>query len=122
MLNKDKEAPQANIIFREVKHVLANLGIPSSYVGVKQTAYAVELAIENPDNLNLVTKCLYPDVAKFYHTTPCNIERNIRTIVQILWRNDSDSLGRIAGYELKQRPTSSQFIAIMADYMQRQLP
>lgn len=109
-------------ITNEVKHVLASLGIPSSYIGVKQTAYAVGLAIENPDNLNLVTKCLYPDVARYYHTTPSSIERNIRTIVQILWRNDPDSLGKMAGYELKQRPTSSQFIAIIADYMQRQMP
>lgn len=94
------------------------MGVPNSYIGVKQTAYAVDLALKNPECLTLVTKRLYPAVADRDHTTPTSVERNIRTIVKIIWENNPASLNTIAGYELKRKPTTSQFIAILVDYLQ----
>lgn len=95
------------------------MGVPNSYTGVKQAAYAVDFAMKNPESLTLVTKRLYPVVARCDHTTATSVERNIRTIVQIIWENNPASLNAIAGYELKRKPTTSQFIAILVDYLQR---
>lgn len=95
------------------------MGVPNSYTGVKQTAYAVDLALKSPESLTLVTKRLYPAVANRAHTTPSSVERNIRTIVQIIWEDNPTALNAIAGYELKRKPTTSQFIAILVDYLQR---
>lgn len=42
------------------------------------TIYAVRLAVESQQRLTLVTKWLYPNVAKYYSSTPGAVERNIR--------------------------------------------
>lgn len=44
--------------------LLMRLGITPNYVAFSQTACALKLIRGNPDALQLVTKCLYPDVAK----------------------------------------------------------
>lgn len=107
------------VIVREITHLLSSMGVQNSYIGVKQTAYAVDMALQNPECMTLVTKRLYPEVAKRDHTTPARVERNIRTIVQILWEDNPAALNAVAGYELKRKPTTSQFIAILVDYLQR---
>lgn len=104
---------------REIIHLLTSIGVPSNYTGVKQTAYAVALVLENSELLNFVTKRLYPAVAKCDRTTPTSVERNIRTIVQIIWENNPAALCGIAGYQMKHKPTNSQFVAILVDYLQR---
>ena len=45
---------------------LKRLGITPNYIGYHQTITAVELAKCEPDMLCLVTKSLYPEVAKSY--------------------------------------------------------
>lgn len=44
--------------------LLYRLGVTANYTGFFHTAYAVSLCIGRPDRLLLVTKWLYPEVAK----------------------------------------------------------
>ena len=44
--------------------LLYQLGISANYKGFLHTAYAVSLCVEQQDRLLLVTKWLYPDVAR----------------------------------------------------------
>ena len=48
--------------------LLYRLGVTANYTGFFHTAYAVSLCIGRPDRLLLVTKWLYPEVAKQYLT------------------------------------------------------
>ena len=48
--------------------LLYQLGISANYKGFLHTAYAVSLCVEQQDRLLLVTKWLYPDVARKYGT------------------------------------------------------
>ena len=48
--------------------LLYSLGVSANYKGFFHAAYAVSLCMERQDRLLLVTKCLYPDVAKQYGT------------------------------------------------------
>ena len=59
--------------------LLYQLGISANYKGFLHTAYAVSLCVEQQDRLLLVTKWLYPDVARKYGTNWKAVERNIRT-------------------------------------------
>lgn len=52
--------------------LLYQLGISANYKGFLHTAYAVSLCVEQQDRLLLVTKWLYPDVARKYGTN-CEI-------------------------------------------------
>ena len=52
----------------EVCDMLCRLGATANYRGFSYTAYAVLLCVQQQDRLLLVTKWLYPDVAKRYGT------------------------------------------------------
>ena len=47
-----------------VYDLLYQLGVTANYTGFFHAAYAVSLCVEQPDRLLLVTKWLYPEVAK----------------------------------------------------------
>ena len=53
-----------------------------------------------------------------FQTTPSCVERNLRTLIQSCWNYpDHSFLNLIAGAELRQPPTNSQFIDILAAYL-----
>ena len=74
---------------------------------------------------NAITKVLYPQVAKTFQTTPSRVERAIRHAIEVAWdRGDLDTLQRFFGYTVsntKEKPTNSEFIALIADKLQLQL-
>ena len=69
----------------QVFDLLYRLGVTANYTGFFHTAEAVAMCVERPDRLLMVTKCLYPDVAKRYETNWKAVERNIRTVIAIVW-------------------------------------
>lgn len=101
----------------KIQHLLHQLGLAANYTGFFHTAYAVLLAIEDPKRLILVTKWLYPDVARYYHTSWHAVERNIRTSISLVWNTNALLLEKIAGYSLAGKPGPARFIAIMAAYL-----
>ena len=106
--------PQVTAVYS----VLQRLGVTANYTGFFHASYSVLLAMENPQRLLLVTKWLYPEVAKRYHTTAGAVDRNIRTVVLRAWQLNQETLEQIAGYSLAKKPTSAQFISILSTYLQ----
>ncbi|MCF2595330.1 sporulation initiation factor Spo0A C-terminal domain-containing protein [Pseudoflavonifractor phocaeensis] len=94
---------------------LKRLGVTPNYIGYHQTISAVELARRDPDSLFLVTKSLYPMVAKPYGTSWKTLERNIRSVVSMAWERNPDLVRELAGYPMEDKPRAAQFIAILAD-------
>ena len=72
------------------------------------------MAIDDSDRLRLITKHIYPDVASYYSTTWSAVERNIRTVVTVAWKNDPLLLEELAGARLSRKPTNSQFLSILS--------
>lgn len=60
--------------------LLYSLGVTANYTGFFHTTFALQLCVEQPERLLLVTKWVYPDVAKRYKTNWKAVERNIRTV------------------------------------------
>lgn len=100
-----------------IRDVLYRLGITEKYRGFFYISYAVCLTIQQPERLLLITKWLYPDIAKQYDTNWFNVERNIRTCVSIAWNISPDELFPIAMHPLKRKPSNSNFISILANYL-----
>ena len=69
--------------------------------------------------LNFITKVLYPEIAKFFKTTPSRVERAIRHAIEVAWdRGNIEILNSYFGYTIdsnKGKPTNSEFIAMIAD-------
>ena len=93
----------------------------ANYKGFRQSAYAVFLAVKEPDRLGLVTKWLYPAVADRYASSCGAAERNIRTAAAVAWKNNPVLLSELAGYTLDVKPTAAQFISILACHVGRGL-
>lgn len=98
----------------EIYDLLYQLGVTANYTGFFHTAYAVSLCAEQPDRLLLVTKWLYPEVAKQYKTNWKAVERNIRTVSVIIWRENRPLLEKLAHRHLSTRPRTTQLLAILA--------
>lgn len=94
---------------------LVYLGVTMRYKGYGQTICAVEIALGDPESLTLVSKRLYPDVGKSFGVSWRVAERNIRTVVDVIWELNPDGLSHIAGHKLRRKPTASDFISILVN-------
>ena len=74
---------------------------------------ALQLCAEEPERLLLVTKWLYPDVAKQYGTNWKAVERDIRTVGRVIWNSNRPLLETLARRELSQKPCTAQLLAIL---------
>ena len=110
--------PDSLPLFEKISEVLFDLGITPKYVGFSYSSFAIYLTIHQPDRLLLITKWLYPDVAKQFLTKWQNVERGIRTVVAVAWELRPEKLSRIAKCNLTHKPTNAQFIAILANHIQ----
>ncbi len=102
------------IYMTDIYDLLYSLGVTANYTGFFHTAYAVSLCVKRPDSLLLVTKWLYPEVAKQYGTNWKAVERNIRTVGRIIWRNGRPLLEKLAHRRLERKPQNAQMLAILA--------
>ena len=53
-----------------IRSMLMSLGIGLTYKGFKLCTYAIQLAVNDPDRLIFISKCLYPNVAKHFGISP----------------------------------------------------
>ncbi len=103
----------------QIYDLLYRLGVTANYTGFFHVSYAVLLASQQPDRLLLVTKWLYPDVARHYNTTWKAVERNIRTVIAIVWRSRRALLCELAQGELPSKPRAAQFLCILTNSLTR---
>lgn len=92
---------------------LALLGVPASYKGCYFASYAVELCLETPDRLLLITKWVYLDVAKKYRTNWMAVERNLRTVAKVAWKNNRILLEEMVRKPLPAPPTVTELISAL---------
>ena len=99
--------------------------MPAHIKGYHYVRESIALAVENPEILHSVTKQLYPEVAKQFHTTASRVERAIRHAIEVAWdRGDVDTLNSYFGYTIhngRGKPTNSEFVAMIADKIQLKL-
>lgn len=104
-----------------VTEIIHQVGIPAHIKGYHYLRTAIMLSVNNDEMINSITKVLYPTVAKQYQTTSSRVERAIRHAIEIAWdRGDIDVLTSIFSYTVhisKGKPTNSEFIALIADYL-----
>ncbi len=99
-----------------VYDVLYHLGLTANYIGFFYTSYAVWLAMENQQRLLLVTKWLYPDVARLYKTNWKAVERSIRSAIARVWDTNPDRLRETLKIPLETKPAPAKFISLLAAY------
>ena len=108
------ETQEKNVKY-EVTRIMLELGMPVHLRGYHYLREAICLSVENMELVGSITKLLYPEIAKRYHTTNEKVERAI----EIGWeRGNAELFEDIFGYSRvhgKTRPTNSEFILGVAD-------
>lgn len=109
----------------KVTNIIHEVGVPAHIKGYQYLRDGIIMAVENVEVINQITKQLYPDLAKKYHTTASRVERAIRHAIEVAWgRGQLDMLENIFGYTVnanKGKPTNSEFIAMISDKLRLEL-
>lgn len=110
-----------NWVKAEITRVMRHIGVPAHLKGYEHVRQAIILCVKTPTMLEYVTGELYPAVADILGTTPSRVERAIRHAIESAWnRGDLDVFDHYFGGTIdpdKGKPTNSQFIATMVDYI-----
>ncbi len=102
----------------ETKNTLLQLGVNNIYVGYNYVVYAISYVIQDPCCLEYITKFLYPDIARHFHTSWRCVERNIRTVINLIWKTENKwLLMDICGGKNIDKPTNKEFLRLMANYI-----
>lgn len=99
--------------------LLYRLGATANYTGFFYVVHAVRLSVADSGRLQLVTKWLYPDVAKYCGTSWQAVERGIRKVIDIVWEANRELLCEIAGGALTKKPGPSRFLSLLTEEIQR---
>ena len=102
-----------------ITNMMLELGMPVHLSGYHYLREAIRLCIDDMELGGSVTKLLYPEIAKVYHTDNEKVERAIRSVIEVGWeRGNADFYEMIFGYSRnnqERRPTNSEFIVVLAD-------
>ena len=77
---------------RYVTDIMLEMGVPAHLKGYHYLREAIMMSGKDMETVSSVTKLLYPEVAKKYHTTDQKVERAIRNAIEISWNRGCFSL------------------------------
>lgn len=101
----------------KIAEFIGKIGIKPNLKGYSYLKYAIPYIIKNKYSIDVITKELYPEIARVFKTEPKSVERNIRNCIEISWETSSEKYKDIFGYEFKKRPTNKEFIHAVVDYI-----
>lgn len=106
-------------IDEKISRIFIGMGIPPHIKGYGYLREGVKLAVITPEIINSITKKLYPAIGEKFNTSASKVERAIRHAIEVAWnRGRIESFNALFGvraYGENEKPTNSEFIALIAD-------
>ena len=102
---------------QKIYGTIRKIGAISTYRGFHFLADAIYTKMCRQNKSTMITKDIYPYVARKYKTTYMNVERCIRIVINACWKKNKDGFEEIAGYSLTHKPSNSEFIDMVAYYL-----
>ena len=96
------------MIHRQIEDKLRSLGLTAVYQGYFCLIHAALLAEENPERLTLLSKWLYPDVAKECGISIGRVDSSLRAAIRRCCRCSGTEVARMCGVD--GEPTVAWFI------------
>ena len=109
---------------RELEDMLRPFGLCYRYSGYAGFIDAILMAVENPQRLSCVSKEIYAPIAEKYGVNPINVERNIRTIRDVIMKNDGARfLEKLSGCRrwYTGLPYPGELLEVISSYLRRRL-
>ena len=108
--------PVIDPIDTRVSHVLKQLGIRPHIKGYRYLKDAIRITMSNPKDVEMITKSLYPMVAKKNNSTASRVERAIRHAIKDISQVDEFRRTIFLGIP-KNHYTNKEFITGIAEYL-----
>lgn len=119
-MDEDENRKQENWE-KNIGSCLNKLGLSPHLKGYGYIKYGVLRCIKHPEDLESITKALYPGIAMKFDTTPGKVEHGIRHTIKKAWEAEkSEEWEKVFGkkyMERKSKPTNAQFIATLSDFI-----
>lgn len=113
--NREFEAMSSEEL--DISLLLQQLGISPRIKGFKYIRQAVIYVRERQELLGLITKELYPMIAKEHETTSSRVERAMRHAIKTAWENGMRDHEMFNGRPERERsPKNSEFISYFVTY------
>ena len=102
-----------------ISEIFLTIGIPPHIRGYAYLKEGIKLVVRKPWLMNNITGELYPEVAMKFLSTPSKVERGMRHALTVAWNKNRiaciNALFGIHAYGNEEKPTNSEFIALIAD-------
>lgn len=105
---------------RQTTETLLYLNIPPHLIGYRYLQKAVVITIGEPNLSSKAMRDLYEKVAEAFHTSPSNVERDIRNAINSAWNRGGDIVySRLfcASSEIPMRPSNCELISMLAEHI-----
>lgn len=116
---KPRDKRKINSIDEKISNIFVTIGIPPHIKGFTYLREGIKMTVEDQSIINRVTKELYPKIGERFQTTASKVERAIRHAIEVAWnKGRTDAISSIFGAKVyigNERPTNSEFIALVAD-------
>lgn len=113
------ERKRGTTLDERISNIFISIGIPPHIKGYGYLREGIKMAVEDPHVINNVTKGLYPVIGEKFDTSASKVERAIRHAIEVAWnRGRIEAVNAIFGarvYIGTEKPTNSEFIALVAD-------
>lgn len=105
---------------RTPKELVRYIGGKGTYKGFSQLAAALEIALENEDHLLHVMTDIYEETAKRQNTTQSCIQKNLRKLVEVIWKGEGPRrLESLTGVYYPEPPTVGIFMDDLTNYLRK---
>lgn len=115
------EEPGKTRLKNRATQLLHEIGVPANLCGHEYLREAIVMLAGDCEVYGKMTKIVYPAIAKKYAKSSSSVEKAIRTALEVAWtRGKTELLDEIFGFTVnmqKGKPTNSEFIALLADYL-----
>jgi two-component system response regulator (stage 0 sporulation protein A) len=104
---------------KRIRNLLKKCGVPCHILGYEYLVEAVRLCVDDMEYVHMITKKLYPTIAKKFDTKWTRVERAIRHAITIMFDNlDPDTMFELFGNTIPYntgKPTNAHFIATITE-------
>lgn len=108
-------------LIAHIQGLLLRLYMVPSMKGYCYHTFAILHAVQTTGHIVSITKEVYPVLAEHFQVSPAQVEKAMRRALLCCWnspgRSTLEAWARKAGYPLARRPTNSEFLLLMAEYI-----
>lgn len=105
----------------KINDLLVRIGVRANLKGFLYMETGIKICMKDREELDGITKRLYPSIARKHGTTADKVEHAIRHAIEVSWKKGNrEEQKEVFGYDSgeRKRPTNAEFMTRLTDYIE----